>query len=46
MVFDFVDNASQYNMPYSLHRLFRLKKYKPGEMVLGKASERSADDTV
>jgi superfamily II DNA or RNA helicase len=25
MVFDFVDNASQYNMPQSLHRLFRLK---------------------
>ena len=30
MVFDFVDNASQYNMPYSIHRLFRLKEYKPG----------------
>ena len=36
MVFDFVDNASQYNMPYSLHRLFKLKKYHPGQMVLGK----------
>ena len=36
MVFDFVDNASQYNMPYSLHRLFKLKKYRPGQMVLGK----------
>ena len=24
MVFDFVDNASQYNMPQSLHRLFKL----------------------
>ncbi len=23
LVFDFVDNASQYNMPYSMHRLFR-----------------------
>ena len=30
MVFDFVDNASQYNMPCSMHRLFRLKEYKPG----------------
>ena len=30
MVFDFVDNASQYNMPYSMHRLFRLKEYRPG----------------
>ena len=25
MVFDFVDNASQYNMPCSMHRLFRLQ---------------------
>ena len=31
MVFDFVDNASQYNMPQSLHRLFKLKEYRPGE---------------
>ena len=34
MVFDFVDNASQYNMPYSMHRLFRLKEYRPGALVL------------
>ena len=33
MVFDFVDNASQYNMPYSLHRLFRLKDYHAGGLV-------------
>jgi hypothetical protein len=30
MVFDFVDNASQYNMPQSLHRLFKLKEYRAG----------------
>ena len=46
MVFDFVDNASQYNMPYSIHRLFRLKKYHPGQMVLGKAQERAADEAL
>lgn len=46
MVFDFVDNASQYNMPYSMHRLFRLKKYRPGQMVLGKANERAADESL
>ncbi len=46
MVFDFVDNASQYNMPYSMHRLFRLKKYRPGQMVLGKANERVADEAL
>ena len=44
MVFDFVDNASQYNMPYSLHRLFKLKKYRPGQTVLGK--DRAADETL
>ena len=46
MVFDFVDNASQYNMPYSLHRLLRLKKYRPGQMVLGKEQERAADEAL
>ncbi|MBR6670995.1 MAG: DEAD/DEAH box helicase [Ruminococcus sp.] len=46
MVFDFVDNASQYNMPYSIHRLFKLKKYKPGQMVVGKQSERIADENL
>ncbi|MCR5022213.1 DEAD/DEAH box helicase [Ruminococcus sp.] len=44
MVFDFVDNASQYNMPYSLHRLFKLKKYQPGQTVLGK--DRAADEAL
>ncbi len=43
MVFDFVDNASQYNMPLSLHRMFRLKDYRPGETVLGKAGQRQAE---
>lgn len=36
MVFDFVDNASQFNAPYSMHRLFKLKEYNPGALVLGK----------
>lgn len=44
MVFDFVDNASQYNMPYSLHRLFRLKTYRPGQTVLGK--DRAAEEAL
>jgi len=43
MVFDFVDNASQYNMPCSIHRLFQLKEYRPGQLVLGKAGERTAE---
>ena len=43
IVFDFVDNASQYNMPYSMHRLFKLKDYKPGKLVLGKKKQMEAD---
>lgn len=43
MVFDFVDNASQYNMPYSLHRLFRLKDYHAGGTVVGRKGEREAE---
>lgn len=43
MVFDFVDNASQYNAPYSLHRLFRLKDYHAGATVLGKKGQREAE---
>ena len=43
IVFDFVDNASQYNMPYSMHRLFKLKDYKPGQLVLGNKERKAAD---
>ena len=43
MVFDFVDNASQYNAPYSMHRLFKLKDYHPGGTVLCKKGDREAE---
>ena len=43
MVFDFVDNASQYNAPYSMHRLFKLKDYHVGATVLGKKGQREAE---
>lgn len=43
MVFDFVDNASQYNAPYSMHRLFKLKDYHAGGTVLGRKGEREAE---
>ena len=36
MVFDFVDNANLFNMPYSMHRLLNLSEYRPGGLVLGK----------
>ncbi len=44
MVFDFVDNASQYNMPQSLHRLFRLKDYRPGALALADQERKSAEE--
>ncbi len=46
MVFDFVDNASQYNAPYSLHRLFRLNEYHAGETVLGRKGQREAEEEL
>ena len=46
MVFDFVDNASQYNMPYSLHRLFRLKDYKPGQLAVALQEKKAAEDDL
>ena len=46
MVFDFVDNASQYNTPYSLHRLFRLKDYKPGQVAVAPQGQKAAEDDL
>lgn len=46
MVFDFVDNASQYNAPYSLHRLFRLKDYKPGQLAVAPQEQKAAEDDL
>ena len=46
MVFDFVDNASQYNAPYSMHRLFKLKDYHAGGTVLGKKRQREAESDL
>lgn len=46
MVFDFVDNASQYNMPYSMHRLLKLKDYHPGKRVLGTKRQMQEDDEL
>ncbi|QNB46708.1 ATP-dependent helicase [Thermanaerosceptrum fracticalcis] len=34
MVFDFIDNANMFNMPYSIHRLLNIKNYRPGQLVL------------
>lgn len=46
MVFDFVDNASQYNAPYSIHRLFKLKDYYPGRLAIAPAQKKSTEDDL
>ena len=46
MVFDFVDNASQYNMPQSLHRLFKLKDYKPGQLAVAPSGQKTAEEEL
>ena len=43
MVFDFVDNANLFNMPYSVHRLLGISEYAPGGLVLGKKHQVQYD---
>ncbi len=46
MVFDFVDNASQFNAPYSLHRIFHLNEYHAGGTVLGRKGQREEENDL
>ena len=43
MVFDFIDNASMFNVPYSSHRMFNLKEYKAGEYVVASQKQFQLD---
>jgi len=43
MVFDFIDNAGLFNMPYSLHRMFNLKEYRVGEYVVASQKQFELD---
>ena len=43
MVFDFIDNANLFNMPYSLHRMFNIKEYRPGEYVIASKKQKQMD---
>ena len=43
MVFDFIDNASLFNAPYSIHRLLNIKEYRPGQMVLAPKKQLELD---
>lgn len=43
MVFDFIDNSNIFNAPYSLHRMFNIKEYRPGEYVLAPHEKRKLE---
>lgn len=46
MVFDFIDNANMFNMPYSIHRLLNLKEYRPGQLVLAPQKQMELDQDL
>ena len=40
LVFDFVDNSSMFNAPYSIHRVLNISEYHPFEYVLAPEGQR------
>ncbi|MBP3530098.1 MAG: DEAD/DEAH box helicase family protein [Thermoguttaceae bacterium] len=42
-VFDFVDSAGRFNAPFTLHRVAKLREYRPGEIVWGRKGQREID---
>lgn len=46
LVFDFVDNANMFNMPYSLHRVLDIATYRPMEYVLAPKGKRELDSDM
>ncbi len=44
--FFIIDEINRGNMPYSMHRLFRLKEYKPGALVLGTKQQKTAEQSL
>lgn len=43
MVFDFIDNANMFNMPYSIHRMLNLKDYHAGQLALAPQKQFELD---
>ena len=43
LVFDFVDNANMFKMPYSIHRLLNIKEYRPFEYTLAPENKKKHD---
>ena len=46
IVFDFVDNANMFNMPYSLHRALNIADYRPFEYALAPNDLKKQDDDL
>lgn len=46
LVFDFVDNANMFKMPYSLHRTLNMSEYRPFEYVLAPEHLRKHDPNM
>lgn len=46
IVFDFVDNATRYNRPLSLHRVVGDRRYRPGALVLAPQGQRDSEDNA
>ncbi len=46
IVFDFVDNATQYNTPFSLHRLMKVRDYRPGRKVIAPQDQIADEDDM
>lgn len=46
LVFDFVDNANMFNMPYSIHRLLNIEEYHPLEYVLAPDGKKNIDSDM
>ncbi|SHI29293.1 hypothetical protein SAMN02746098_03817 [Desulfosporosinus lacus DSM 15449] len=46
MVYDFIDNAGLFNMPYSLNRMFNLKDYRAEEYVVASQKQFELDSDL
>ncbi|MGN0476601.1 MAG: DEAD/DEAH box helicase family protein [Ruminococcus sp.] len=46
LVFDFVDNANMFNMPYSIHRLLNIEEYHTLEYVLAPDGKKNIDNDM
>jgi hypothetical protein len=43
MVFDFVDNANMFNEALSMHRMFNIKEYRPGTLVIAPKDKKKLE---